>query len=235
MTWGGHRIWVTELDPATGEPVRQPTGASIEFVDFPAGSHTEILSFASEPGVGAHPDVPANWDGDEWSTGYVEGAALYKHGEHYYAFGSYGSLGRTYTIRMGRSRSPQGPYIDKDGYELTTFYPAIHRYGASMLLGHDGDHLVPGHPHIWAENGTTYLGYDYRTDLSVSESNAVDRMGIRRLHWVNGWPTVWQPITVTIRADDHPSAIGEPLRIRLRNIGDPGSTLAVDHVEWEIQ
>lgn len=191
------------------------------------------MSFADQPAVGAHPAVPASWEGDEWSYGYMEGGAIFKRGSYYYAFGSYGSLGRNYTIRMGRSKSPTGPYVDKDGHELTTFYPPLNRYGASFLLGNDGDQLVPGHPHVWEENGVHYLGYDYRTDLSVPESNAMDVMGIRRLHWVDGWPTIWHPVTVTLDLSASAAAAGQPLEVRLRNVGDEGSVVAVDLVTLE--
>ncbi|GAG36651.1 unnamed protein product, partial [marine sediment metagenome] len=54
-------------------------------------------------------------------------------------------------------------------------------------------------------------------------------MGIRRLYWVNDWPTIWTPITVTFNADDYPSSIGQTLGISLRNTGS-GSNAAFDHV-----
>ena len=230
MTWGGHRIWVTELDPADGRPVLRPPGGGIAFEDFPESAHTPIMSFAEGPEVGGSRDVPPGWDGDEWSSGYVEGASLHKHDGSYYAFGSYGALDRNYTIRVGRAASPTGPFVDKDGHELTIFHPELGRYGASMLLGNDGDQLVPGHPHVWEEGGVTYLGYDYRTDLGVPEEQAVDRMGIRRLHWVDGWPTVWHPVSVAVDLSAAGGPKGEALELVVRNVGDAGSRLAVDHV-----
>jgi hypothetical protein len=230
MTWGGHRIWVTELDPADGRPVSPPVGGGIAFEDFPKGAHTPIMCFAEGPDVGGSNQVPDGWDGDVWSSGYMEGASLYKHDGFYYAFGSYGALDRNYTIRVGRAASPTGPFVDKRGFELTTFHAEIDRYGASMLLGNDGDQLVPGHPHVWAEGGVCYLGYDYRTDLEVPEESAADRMGIRKLSWVDGWPTVWHPVSVAIDLSKPGIPSGETLDLAIRNVGDAGSLLAVDHV-----
>jgi hypothetical protein len=54
-------------------------------------------------------------------------------------------------------------------------------------------------------------------------------MGIRKLYWVNDWPTIWTPITVTFNADDYPGSIGQTLGISLRNTGS-GSNAAFDHV-----
>jgi len=220
MTWGGHVCYISELNPTTGVLINNP--ADIEFDTHPAGTHIPIMSFASE--VATHPNVPPGWSGDAWSSGYMEGPALYKYDGYYYAFGSYGNLGANYTIRMGRSDSPTGPFYDKDGYECTTFYTAINRYGCSMLLGDDGEHCVPGHPHIWQEDEKFYLGYDYRTD----PGEEWDILGIRRLYWLNDWPTIWTPITVTFNADDHPDAIGQPLSISFRNTSS-GSTAAFDY------
>lgn len=94
--------------------------------------------------------------------------------------------------RLIRSTSgARGPYLDKDGFDCAVFDATRNRYGATMLLGPEADQLVPGHPHVWEEAGTYYLGYDYRASLSAE----VDRMGIRKLHWAtDGWPTVWTPI-----------------------------------------
>ena len=89
------------------------------------------------------------------------------------------------------SGDARGPYSDKDGHACLDYVPSIGRYGASMLLGADGDQLVPGHPHFWQEaNGDTYMGYDYRRGC-VSEAVAgqcSDVMGIRQVHWINGGP-----------------------------------------------
>lgn len=56
--------------------------------------------------------------------------------------------------------------------------------------------------------------------------------GIRKLYWVNDWPTIWTPITVTFNADDYPAAIGQTLGISLRNTGS-GSNAAFDYVSLE--
>ena len=119
---------------------------------------------------------------------------MLKHGDYFYACGTYGSMGDSYTIRCCRQaashpNAPRGPYTDKEGATCSEFSQTQNRYPASMLLGPDGDHLVPGHPHFWQEaDGALFLGYDYRDQLpSVKE----DAMAVRRLHFdAEDWPTV---------------------------------------------
>jgi len=207
MTWGGGVAYVSELDPYDGELIDHPSDP--EFDTHPSWYHTQV-NF---------------WGGDEWSSGWMEGPSLYKHNGYWYLFPTCGNMNADYTIRMGRGFSPTGPFYDKDGVGLMEYDVDEDEYGNSIMLGDEGEYLVPGHPHLWEENGTYYMGYDYRpNDVAIP-----DLMGIRHLYWVNDWPTIWTPITVTFNADDHPDAIGQTLGISLRNTGS-GSNAAFDHV-----
>jgi hypothetical protein len=105
-------------------------------------------------------------------------------------------------------------------------------YGNSFLLGDDSEQLCPGHPHIWEENGKYYIGDDYMLEKEATEE--WDNLGIRRLHWINDWPTIWIPLTVSFIADDHPDAIGKKLGLSFRNAGESESVLAVDMVTLKI-
>ena len=62
----------------------------------------------------------------------------------------------------------------------------------------------------------------------------MDILGIRKMYWVRGWPTIWAPITVTFSAEDNPDAIGQKLRIALQNTGDRGSVAVFDWVNLEV-
>ena len=218
MSWGGHDLYITELDPATGLPVDDngnPISQNISTLDpnvIDDPLHTMIIQ-----------EQPEGSLDDPWRRStYQEGPAIYKHGGFYYYFATYGNLVYDYTIRVGRSTSPRGPYLDREGNNLING-------GGTFVLGDDTEQLVPGHPHIWEESGVFYMGYDYRTTRDPSADER-DFMGIRRLHWVDGWPTIWRPVTVSFSADDHPEAIGQRLTISVRNAGDSGSVLAIDRV-----
>lgn len=213
MTWGGHALWVTELDPATGGLMGHPR--STEFDTHPKGMHTCIMAWESGACPGAV-DPKEEFEGDTFSSSYVEGPMLFKHGGYFVACGSYGNMNKDYTIRCCRSKDPAGPYVDKTGASCTAYSRKTKRYGASMLLGPEGGQLVPGHPHIWQEGERYFLGFDYRTHPLPSG----DRMGFRELFWdASGWPTVWTPLEVTFDANDHPEMVGTPLRVALGNAG----------------
>jgi len=211
MSWGGGTCWVSEMDPCDGQLIDHP--ASTEFDTHPSWYHTEV----------------AYWNGDEWTAGntWMEGPALYKHNGYWYFLASYGNLAVNYSIRGGRGSSPTGPFYDKDGVGLMEWDSGEAEYGNSFLLAADGAQANPGHPHIWEEGGQHYLGYDWTVGTDK------DRLGIRKLYFVNDWPTIWTPITVTFNSNDYPSSIGQTLGISVRNVGDATSTAGIDYVALE--
>jgi hypothetical protein len=77
------------------------------------------------------------------------------------------------------------------------------------------------------------MGYDYRRTTGAGEPG--DYMGIRRIYWYEGWPTVWMPVEVTIKADDFPKLKGEQLEIAFRNAGVADSKLAVDAITLSVK
>ena len=213
MTWGGGTAYVSEMDPTDGTLLNHPEDK--EFDNHPKEYHTAVATW---------PESREGWEGDEWSSNWMEGGSLYKHNGYWYFFACYGNLSVNYTIRMGRGASPTGPFYDKHGVDLMKFDSDRNAYGNTLILGAEGSQENPGHPHVWEEDGTFYMGFDYT-------NNRGDVFGIRKLYWVDDWPVVaYTPIEVSFNADDHPEAIGKKLGISVSNVGDPASTAAFDHV-----
>jgi arabinan endo-1,5-alpha-L-arabinosidase len=88
----------------------------------------------------------------------IEAACLFYHGDYYYLLVNYDSccagVNSGYNIRVGRSVSITGPYLDCDGRDL--------RHAAnSLFLEGTGKFTGPGHAGILSESGQQYLSYHY--------------------------------------------------------------------------
>jgi arabinan endo-1,5-alpha-L-arabinosidase len=170
--WGG--IKMRRIDPATGKL---------------SSEDTTTYSLAARDGVDA---VRGPRDSQA-----VEGPYIIRHDDHYYLFVSFDACCRgaesTYNVRVGRSPSITGPYIDRDGKPMT-------EGGGTLVLAGTGQIAGPGHNSILTDGDRHYLVHHF---VNVAEGPAspdaplaIPRsLQIRPLYWGwDGWPIAGQPL-----------------------------------------
>lgn len=143
-------IKMVKLDRTTGKPA--------------AGA--ELISLAAHP------------------NGGIEGAFIIRKGSYYYQFVSWDrccdGANSTYNMRVGRSSSVTGPYVDSKGVGMVNS-------GGDLLDRGDERWKGPGHNGIFMENDTVFLvnhAYD-------AQRNGASTLWIRTLYWTPaGWPTL---------------------------------------------
>jgi arabinan endo-1,5-alpha-L-arabinosidase len=154
--WDG--IFMMELSPATGKAVPGAT----------------LIHLATRR--------PQNFENP------IEAPFIFRRGAYYYLFVSFDyccqGSNSTYNVRVGRSTSPTGPYIDAAGRRL------LDGGGTIVLQSHDWVR-GPGHVSVLHDSADNkdLLVYHYYD----SRDGGVERyLGINWLGWdANGWPYVW--------------------------------------------
>jgi beta-xylosidase len=124
-----------------------------------------------------------------------EGAYVVQRDGYYYLFGSSANCcaGPTtgYSVYVGRSKSPRGPFLDKEGQSMTES-----RVGGSIVITPNGNKWVgTGHNAVVTDlSGQDYFVYHAidRSDPYLDEPYGINErpMLLDRLDWINGWPTV---------------------------------------------
>lgn len=109
-------------------------------------------------------------------------ALMYRDG-WYYLLGTHGTccsgVNSTYNIRVGRSKSVTGPYLDNDGMDML-------RGGGKLVIAANGRGVGPGHFGLFdLGDGVQKLSFHYEADLDRSGYSV---LAIRSLLWKNGWP-----------------------------------------------
>ena len=133
MSFGSYSsgILVMQLDPTTGKRLN-------------TNSLTTYLVANNAPGGG--------WGSTE------EGSCLYQRGGYYYLFVNFGGccagVNSTYNIRVGRSTTVTGPYVDRKGVNMVNG-------GGTMLLESTARYIGPGHAAIMNDNGTNWFTFHY--------------------------------------------------------------------------
>ncbi|KAG6837620.1 hypothetical protein H0H93_006141 [Arthromyces matolae] len=94
------------------------------------------------------------------NSGAIEASVIYKYGSYYYLFTSWDNCcegtSSTYNIRVGRSTSPTGGYVDQSGVSL------LNGGGTLVLQTHDSIY-GPGGQDLMTDNDGPILVYHYYT------------------------------------------------------------------------
>ena len=126
-------------------------------------------------------------DSKVFSTAYyesIEASYLCRHADYYYLFVNWGSCCQgpksTYNIRIGRSKSVTGPYLDKAGVDM------LHSGGSLFLATTNGPLFGPGHAGTLIAQGKDWFTSDFEGDLRMGGKAT---LAVMPLHWNgDGWP-----------------------------------------------
>lgn len=158
--WDG--IYMLELNPATGLPVQGGSrGRRISQRGFTAGKPNGNIE---GPEIIYHPDL-----------------------KKYYLFIAYDWLQTKYNVRVGRSDSPDGPFLDFNGEDIN-----LEKDHAPMILapyqfaGHGGYQGV-AHCGVVSDGGQFYMLHQARPSVNSYFMN----LHVRKILWTpDGWPVV---------------------------------------------
>lgn len=152
---------------------------------LPKGSAEDMITVASRK-QGSSAINPAAIDNNPVDAGgnAIEAPFIFKKGKYFYLFASidYCCKGEksTYKMIVGRARRVTGPYLDKEGRELS-------RGGGTILLQGDKNWHGVGHNSVYAFDGKDYIvyhGYD-------AADRGQSKLNIKPLSWdENQWPVV---------------------------------------------
>ena len=166
---GGGLIHGTEVNPENF----QPLSGNWFSLDDPSW---KILA----RGPTAEEDEEGIGDGHEW----VEAPYVHYRKSFYYLFVNWGSCCRgadsDYNIRVGRSKKPLGPFLDKEGIDMVDG-------GGSLVIESKGTKRGPGHAGIWTnEKEQDILSFHYYD----AKRDGISLYDERKIVWKNNWPTI---------------------------------------------
>lgn len=126
--------------------------------------------------------------------GAVEGPFIYynEKTDYFYLFVSFDSLNDTYNIRVGRAKEITGPYVDRNGAELTDLTLVPEEVGTKLLGSYqfagEAPLYGPGHNSLFRRSdGAEFCVHHIRRQPHSADFF----VGIRPLYWLSdGWPVV---------------------------------------------
>lgn len=177
----GPVVWsdgVEDLNAIDPGVFRDPTNGSMWLTYGSYFGYIQLVEIDPETGKRRHPERRA--------TNVAinsEASTLTYHDGWYYLLVTHGSCcagaASTYNIRMGRSRTVTGPYLDNMGVDMI-------QGGGKLFLGSSGRFVGPGHfGRLDFGGGVEKFSCHYEADLDRGGRSVLD---IRPLMWRDGWP-----------------------------------------------
>jgi len=160
------------------------------------GSHYGgIFAVQIDPNTGKRTNstrYPVCGNNGHWNE-YEGAQAIYMNG-YYYLFVNLGECcagdDSTYYIIVGRSDSPTGPYVDKNGNDLWN-------YGGTTVLDTDGKFIGPGHFGYYDNNGQDLVSIHYYDDDSSQGDGWPSRLDLLEMSFDNDdWPILSRNFTI---------------------------------------
>ncbi|KAF2794766.1 glycoside hydrolase family 43 protein [Melanomma pulvis-pyrius CBS 109.77] len=122
-----------------------------------------------------------------------EGAFMYKYGSYYYFFFSVGSCcgydanrpaaGAEYKIKVCRSSSATGSFVDKSGVKCTAG-------GGTTVLESHGWVYGPGGQGVFSDPSLGPVLYYHYVDTRIGYADGQKQFGINKISFSSGWPVV---------------------------------------------
>jgi len=162
LVTGGGLIHATELDRRSLRPVSG---------DWWEPGHPGWHELGIGPGPARDP-------------GWVEAARLHRAGDWVYLVVNWGAccngLSSTYELRMGRARSVEGPFLDRQGRDLRAG-------GGSLLMRGQGGQIGPGHAGFRRRaDGRAVMSYHFYD----ARRRGLPWIGEALVGWQDGWPVI---------------------------------------------
>ncbi|MGC5167540.1 glycoside hydrolase family 43 protein [Luteimicrobium sp. DT211] len=154
----------------------------------------------------------------------VEGSQIVRHGGYFYLFASFDSCcqaaNSTYHVVVGRSKNVAGPYVDEAGRSMLDG-------GGTTVLDKNGSEVGPGGQSVFGD----VLAYHYY-DAGNAASPYLPTLGLQKLSWKDGWPTVDQtavPASLTRQPADASARVGGTVTFAVGVAGTPAPV-----VTWQV-
>ena len=145
--------------------------------------------------------TPTAASGSAYNTAYnasgnhgIEGSYMINYSGYYYLFFSSGQCcnydtskpapGGEYKIMVCRSQTAIGNFVDQNGKSCLT------QNGGSIVLQSHGTVYGPGGQGVYDDPQLGWVVYYHYVDTTIGYADADKRLGVNKLAWSNGWPTV---------------------------------------------
>jgi arabinan endo-1,5-alpha-L-arabinosidase len=163
------------IDPGL---LRDPTNGSLWMTYGSYFGYTLLVELDPATGLRLHPDR------EPYKIAINGEASIMIHQDGwYYLLLTHGSCcagaSSSYNIRMGRSRSVTGPFVDNMGIDML-------QGGGMLFMGSGGRYIGPGHFGLLdLGDGVQKFSIHFEADLDRGGRSVLD---IRPLLWKDGWP-----------------------------------------------